>query len=149
MLEPDLIQTRGFHNTYDENGAVCGFQFCVRLTYYRGIFLSQLRPQKVIVDKEVFEKEQVIWSLGGNDYTYEEMKSNALVHWNPLEAAILKIKKEGGLQEGYHEITTGYKYSSSYMPPSLQEAIDDEEVSPFMEMMFGQLHSTRKLLLVI
>lgn len=149
MLEQDLIQTRGFHNTYDENGVITGFQFCVRLTYYRGIFLSQLRPQKVIVDGEVYEKEQVIWSLGGQDYTCEEMKTNAQVHWNPLEPAVLKLKKPGGLQEGYHEITTGYKYSSSYMPPTLQEAIDDEEVNPFMEMMFGQLHSTRKLLLVI
>lgn len=147
MLEPDLIQTRGFHNTY-ENGKITGFQFRVRLTYYRGIFLSQLRPQKVVVDGEVFEKEQVIWCVNGIDYTTEEMKEIGDIHWNPLYPAVLKLKKEGGLPEGYHEISTGYKYSSSYMPPKLQEAIEDEEVSPFLEMMFGQLHSTRKLLLV-
>lgn len=148
MLELDLIQTRGFHNIR-EDGRIVGFQFCVRLTYYRGIFLSQLRPKKVIVDGEVYEKEQVIWSLHGQDFTCEEMAANAEVHWNPLEPAVLKIRKEGGLAEGYHEISTGYMYSSSYMPPVLQEAIEDDEPSPFMEMMFGQLHSTRKLLLVM
>lgn len=148
MLELDLIQTRGFHNLR-EDGRIVGFQFCIRLTYYRGIFLSQLRPKKVIVDGEVYEKEQVIWSLQGQDFTCEEMAANAEVHWNPLEPAVLKIRKEGGLAEGYHEISTGYMYSSSYMPPVLQQAIEDEEPSPFMEMMFGQLHSTRKLLLVV
>jgi hypothetical protein len=30
----------------------------------------------------------------------------------------------------------------------LQADIDNEEVSPFLEMMFGQLHSTKKMLLV-
>lgn len=147
MLELDLIQTRGFHNIY-EDGKITGFQFCVRLTYYRGIFLSQLRPQKVVVDGEVFEKEQVVWNVNGVDYTCADMEKKGDVHWNPLDVAVLKIKKEGGLAEGYHEITTGYKYSSSYMPPKLQESIDDEEVNPFLEMMFGQLHSKRKLLLV-
>lgn len=147
MLELDLIQTRGFHNLY-EGETITGFQFCVRLTYYRGIFLSQLRPQKVIVDGEVFEKEQVIWNVNGKDYTCEEMAERGDVHWNPLDVAVLKIKKEGGLAEGYHEIRTGYKYSSSYMPPKLQEAIEDEDINPFLEMMFGQLHSTRQLLLV-
>ena len=147
MLEPDLIQTRGFRNIR-ENGAATGFQFCVRLTYYRGIYLSQLRPQRVVVDGEVFRKEEVVWRVGGKDYTFEEMRQAGSVHWNILEPAVLKIRKEGGLSEGYHEVSTGYKYSSSYMPPKLQEEIDSEEVSPFLEMMFGQLHSTRKLLLV-
>ena len=147
MLELDLIQSRGFHNLY-ENGKITGFQFNVRLTYYRGIFLSQLRPQKVVVDGEVFPREDVIWCLNGSDHTYEEMKTNSEVHWGPLSPATLKIKKEGGLSAGYHEISTGYMYSSSYMPPVLQECIDGEEISPFMQAMFGQLTSTRRLLLV-
>lgn len=147
MLEADLIQTRGFHNIV-ENGKKVGFQFCVRLTYYRGIFLSQLRPQKVVVDGEIFSKEQVAWNIKGKDFSVDEMKNNAEIHWCPTEVATLKIYKQGGLSQGYHEISTGYKYSSSYMPPELQKGIDSEEKDAFLEMMFGQLHSTRKLLLV-
>lgn len=147
MLEKDLLQTRGFHNIIQNNEAA-GFQFCVRLTYYRGIFLSQLRPQKIIVDGEVFPKEEVIWSIKNQDYTYEEMKLAGDVHWCPAEPAVLKVFKKGGLRPGYHEICTGYKYSSSYMPPILQEGIDREETNPFLEGMFGQLHSRRNLLLV-
>ena len=132
MLEKDLIQTRGFHNI-KQYGKIVGFQLCVRLTYYRGIFLSQLRPQKIIVDGKIYPKE---------------METESNVQWCPDETAILKVYIDGGLEEGYHEITTGYKYSSSYMPPKLQQDIDIEEVNPFLEMMFGQLHSTKKMLLV-
>ena len=49
MLERETIQARGFHNMI-RDGRTVGFQFCVRLDYYRGIFLSQLRPQSVVVD---------------------------------------------------------------------------------------------------
>ena len=147
MLEKDLIQTRGFHNIV-QDGVVTGFQFEVRLTYYRGIFLSQLRTQKVTVDGKVYPKEQIVWNIKGKDYTYEEMQKEGDVLWNPEETAIIKVYQAGGLEQGYHEISIGYKYSSSYMPPKLQQSIDSEEVDGFLEMMFGQLHSTRKLLLV-
>ncbi len=147
MLERDLIQTRGFHNIY-EDGKPVGFEFSVRLTYYRGIYFSQLRTQSVTVDGVVYPKEQVRWELNGTEYTYEEMKDNSQVHWNPTETASVRIYNGTGLSVGYHEVSTGYKYSSSYMPPQTQGSIDDESVDPFLEMMFGQLHSTRKLLLV-
>lgn len=147
MLEKDLIQTRGFHSI-KKDGRVVGVQFCVRLTYYRGIFLSQLRPQKVVLDGVVYPKDKVIWEIGGREYTCAEMEHESSVSWCPTETAVLKLYRDGGIEPGYHEITTGYKYSSSYMPPRLQEEIDSEEVSPFLEMMFGQLHSTRRLLLV-
>lgn len=120
----------------------------MRLTYYHGIFLSQLRTQKVVVDGKVYPKEQIVWNIKGKDYIYEEMQKEGDVLWNPEETAIIKVYQEGGLESGYHEISTGYKYSSSYMPPKLQQSIDNEEVDGFLEMIFGQLHSTRKLLLV-
>lgn len=147
MLEIDLIQTRGFHNTVNKE-IIIGFQFNIRLTYYRGIFLSQLRPQKVIVDQMIFPKEQVVWNINGMDYSYEQMKTEGNVHWSPSTIATIKVLKKGGLSQGYHKISTGYKYSSSYMPPKLQKNIDNEEVDPFLTMLFGQQHSTRELLLV-
>ena len=68
MLEKDLIQTRGFHNI-KKYGKTIGFQFCIRLTYYRGIYLSQLRPQKVIVDGKTYSADQVVWEIKGKKNT--------------------------------------------------------------------------------
>lgn len=147
MLERETIQARGFHNMI-RDGRTVGFQFCVRLDYYRGIFLSQLRPQSVVVDGISYPKESVVWELKGQEYGFEEMKSLGNVHWSPTETATLKIYREGGLTPGYHEITARYRYSSSYIPPKLQEGIDSEEGSPLLNALFGVGRSTRKLLLV-
>ena len=50
-MEKEVIQSVGFRNI-KENGKITGFQFKVRLPYYRGIFLSQLRPGTLYIDGE-------------------------------------------------------------------------------------------------
>ena len=54
-MEKQVIQSVGFRNIKDEDGNVTGFQFKVRLPYYRGIFLSQIRPGTLYVDGEKVE----------------------------------------------------------------------------------------------
>lgn len=128
MLEKDVIQTRGFHNI-EKDGKVIGFQFKIRSIYYRGLYASQIRPGKVTVDGEVFPKESQIWEIRGKDYTTEQMKQLRDVYWDITEPATIKIYKEGGLEQGYHEVGINFTYSSSYLPPKLQENLDpDSEV---------------------
>ena len=74
-MEREVIQSVGFRNI-KEDGKITGFQMKIRLPYYRGIFLSQLRPGTLFVDGERFEKEEIIWNIDGEDYSYEEMKSD-------------------------------------------------------------------------
>ena len=50
-MEKEVIQSVGFRNI-KENGKITGFQFKVRLPYYCGIFLSQLRPGTLYIDGE-------------------------------------------------------------------------------------------------
>jgi len=58
MLEKECIQARGFRNV-TEQGSTIGFQVAFRSLYYRGVWLSQLRPATVIVDGEKFSGDQV------------------------------------------------------------------------------------------
>ena len=67
-MEREVIQSVGFRNIV-ENGEVTGFQLKIRLPYYRGVFLSQLRPGTLTVDGEVFTKEQITWCIRGEEYT--------------------------------------------------------------------------------
>lgn len=62
-MEKQVIQSVGFRNIKDEEGNVTGFQFKVRLPYYRGIFLSQIRPGTLYIDGEKIEKDQIIWNI--------------------------------------------------------------------------------------
>lgn len=121
MLEKEVIQSVGFRNIKDGD-KITGFQFKIRLPYYRGVFLSQLRPGTLYVDGEKFNREDIIWNIKGQDYTYEEMKTNMDVHWATTELAVLKVKKDGGLSQGFHDLTYGFCFTSSYMPPVMQNS---------------------------
>jgi hypothetical protein len=146
-MEREVIQSVGFRNIV-ENGKVVGFQLKVRLPYYRGIFLSQLRPGTLFVDGEKFEKEDIVWSFKGEDFTYEEMKSDFKTHWSVTEPAVLKVKKQGGLSQGYHNLKYGFCFTSSYMPPIMQEHLDPDQESFIFLPEFGHHVNERKLLIV-
>ncbi len=120
MLDKESIQSRGFHNV-TENGNVAGFQVAFRSLYYRGVWLSQLRPATVIVDGEKFTGDQICWSISGKTYEQTDLAKNGNVNWPLLEPAILTVRKPGGLAQGFHDIEIQYSYSASYMPPSMDE----------------------------
>lgn len=143
MLETNVIQYKGFHNI-EENGKVVGFQICVRSDYYRGVWLSQLRPGKVIVDGVTYPKEEVIWNINGVDYTTEEMAQASHVFWRITDPAALKIKKEGGLAQGFHDVSVRFAASCSYMPPFLDVFDEDGD-----ETSFNGGTYTRKNMLIV
>lgn len=146
MQEKEVIQYRGFRNTYDENGNATGFQFRMRLNYYRGVWLSQLRVGRVIVDGEEFLADSglVTWTIDGVEYTPEEMAENNKAFWSMMRPATIRVKKPGGLAQGYHEVKVRWGYSSSYMPPSMDQFDDTKEIN-------GPFHGntvSRKMLIV-
>jgi hypothetical protein len=120
MLEKECIQSRGFRNV-SEGAAVVGFQLAIRSLYYRGVWLSQLRPATVIVDGETFEGDQVRWTIGGKTYAQEELAQHGDINWQLLEPAILTVNKAGGLAQGMHDVEVKYTYSASYMPPEMDD----------------------------
>ena len=146
-MEKQVIQSVGFRNTV-EDGKMTGFQFKIRLPYYRGVFLSQLMPGTLYVDGEKIEKDKITWVLNGEEYTNEEMAQDFRTHWNPTVPMTLKVKKDGGLSQGYHDLKYGFCFTSSYMPPVLQDTLDpDREGFVFMPE-FGHHVNERRLLIV-
>ena len=134
MLEKESIQSRGFKNIV-RDGKVVGFQLTIRSLYYRGLWLSQLRPATVIIDGETFSGDQITWTINDVTYTQSEMATLGDVHWGILEPATLTVEKEGGLESGYHDIEVSYLYSASYLPPVI-------------DTVFGTKPHKRRLLLV-
>lgn len=68
MLEREIIQLRGFRNL-KLDGEIVGFQFRIRLNYYRGVWLSMLRPGIVTIDGEKIDPRDITWELGGKSFT--------------------------------------------------------------------------------
>lgn len=146
-MEKQVIQSVGFRNIV-ENGKVTGFQFKIRLPYYRGVYLSQIRPGTLFVDGERIGKEAITWVFRGCPYTNEEMAADFRTHWAPSELMVLKVKKEGGLSQGFHDLKYGYCFTSSYMPPFLQNQLDPDKESFVFMPEFGKHVNERRLLIV-
>ena len=72
-MEKQVIQSVGFRNIR-ENDQITGFQLKIRLPYYRGVFLSQIKLGNLTVDGEIFPKDKVLWRVNGQDFTHEEMR---------------------------------------------------------------------------
>ncbi|MBR2162180.1 MAG: hypothetical protein IJ924_07440 [Bacteroidaceae bacterium] len=146
-MEKQVIQSVGFRNIVSD-GKVTGFQLKIRLPYYRGVYLSQVKVGSLVVDGEEITKDHILWRLGGSDYIWQEMLQARQVHWHPLELVTLIVDKPGGLQQGYHDLKYSYACTHSYMPPMMEEMM-----SPFKEetvylVEFGHTHHTRRLLIV-
>jgi len=122
MLEKESIQSRGFRNVI-ENGQIIGFQVAVRSLYYRDLWLSQIRPATVVADGEVFTGEQVTWTINEITYEQNDLAQYGDRNWELLKPAVLTVRKPGGLSQGYHDLEVKYRFSSSYMPPSMDELI--------------------------
>ena len=145
MLEKQIIQSVGFRNI-KEGDKVTGFQFKIRLPYYRGVFLCQLMLGTVIIDGERITPENYVWNVHGKDYTYEEIQECTDVHWTVTEPVIVKVKKEGGLSQGYHDLTYGFCFTSSYMAPSLNELDPDKELFIFFPEFGKHVHNRRMII---
>lgn len=146
-MEKQVIQSVGFRNI-QENSETVGFQFKIRLPYYRGVFLSQIKPGNLIVDGELFSKDRILWRINREDYTTEEMRKDWHRHWNPLELATLIVKKPGGLQQGFHDLEYGFCCTHSYMPPLMEDASDPTKTEVVYMPEFGHNLNTRRLLIV-
>lgn len=114
MLERENIQSRGFRNM-SVNGKVTGFQVPIRAQYYRGVWLSMLRPATVTVDGEKFEGDLITWTISGKTYAQTELQNYPEINWQKYEPAILNVSRPGGLELGIHEVEVTYGYITSYM----------------------------------
>jgi len=122
MLEKEAIQSRGFRNTI-VNGQANGFQVAVRSLYYRDLWLSQIRPATVVVDGETFSGDQITWTINGTTFEQADLAKHGNTNWELLKPAILTVRKPGGLTQGYHDFEIQYGFSSSYMPPAMDELL--------------------------
>lgn len=118
MLEQPVIQMRGFRNVRDGD-KVTGFQVAVRLPYYRGVWLPQLRPATVTVDGVAYQGAEVRWTIAGRTYEQSALADHAEVSWSNMEPAVLTVRKGGGLAPGFHDVQVAFVWSTSYLPPRM------------------------------
>ena len=115
MYEKYFLQEDSFKNVV-ENGETVGFQLGLKITYYRGLFLSMVEGFDVTIDGETFDSKDMTFTVKGKTFTFDEMEKEISLRWDFGEIALLTIKKPGGIALGEHTVEVAQKLRISYMP---------------------------------
>lgn len=110
----DVVCDNSLKNTYVD-GRRMGLQFDIRLSYYRGQFLSVVDRFEVAADGEKADPEAITFCLHGKEFSICELQSCYYEFWNILEPATIKVHRPGGLAPGKHKIEVTFYFRSPYM----------------------------------
>ena len=117
MAGRQIYNPEAFKNV-EADGKIIGFSFEFKAQYYRGFTLSIVRDIKVNVDGVDYPREAVRFTVNGETFTLEEMRTviDSDYRWEFGEYATVTVKKEGGLAAGKHHIKSEQLIVPSYMP---------------------------------
>jgi len=118
----DVVCDNSLQHTYVRDQKV-GYQFQIRLSNYRGHYLSCIKELKVTVDGEAVNQDDVTFCLNGKEFTMLQLPHLISEFWNLIEPATIKIYKPGGLASGSHHIDVTLLLRIPYLrtPGSKQE----------------------------
>lgn len=111
----DVI-TDGTLRHYYVNGKKMGYQFDVRLSYYRGHFLTDIDEFAVTVDGRKVPDESVKFCINGKEFSPNEFDKCYTEFWQVIEPATVRVFLPGGLCEGEHHVDFHMIMRSPYMP---------------------------------
>lgn len=120
----DVLRDGTLKNVY-VNGKKLGYQFDIRLSYYRGHFLSLINELSLSVDGKEVPAEDIKFCLHEKEFGLAELHDAVSEFWPIIEPATIKVFKIDGLEKGEHDIDLKLQFRSPYMP------ISDTEYMPW------------------
>lgn len=96
-------------------GKKVGCRFDVRLSYYRGHFLSTIDEIGVRIDGEEIPKQDITIRLKGEEYGISQLPHLGNVFWPIAEPATICVFRDGGFAEGEHDVDFTLFFRSPYM----------------------------------
>ncbi len=116
----DVLRDGSLKNTY-VNGEKMGYKFDIRLSYYRGHFLSVIDRLELKVDGKEVKQDDITFCLRGKEFGVAQLHDLVSEFWPILEPATIKVFQKGGLSAGEHDINFTLIFHSPYMPVSETE----------------------------
>ncbi|MEH7490669.1 C-glycoside deglycosidase beta subunit domain-containing protein [Neobacillus niacini] len=110
----DVVCDDSLVNTY-VNGKKLGYEFQIRLSNYRGHFLSCIEEFVVTVDGNEVNSDDITFCLNEKEFTLRQLPSLISEFWNLIEPATIKVFAPGGLTEGEHYIDVKLMLRIPYM----------------------------------
>jgi hypothetical protein len=110
----DVVSDDSLKNTY-VNGKKLGYEFKIRLSNYRGHYLSCIEEFAVTVDGKEVNPDHLTFTLNGKEFTIGQLPSLVSEFWNLIEPATIHVYQPGGLLEGEHQIDVKLMLRIPYM----------------------------------
>lgn len=95
----DVVCDDSLVNTY-VNGKKLGYEFQIRLSNYRGHFLSCIEECAVTVDGKEVNSDDITFCLNGKEFTLSQLPSLISEFWNLIEPATINVYQPGDYQKG-------------------------------------------------
>lgn len=115
MFARHMFNPEGFRNV-TVDGKTIGYEFEMKLQYYRGVTLSILRDIEVWIDEEKEVREDIRFTVNDETFTLNEMKTVIDNRWLFGRYGKVTVLKDGGLKAGAHHIKCTQTIAPSYMP---------------------------------
>lgn len=116
----NYVFSEGTCKNYEVAGTIEGFEMKTRITYYRGVPCSMIHCVEVEVDGQKVEENNIIFSPDQNEFfTVNELTTLTTYKWEYGEEAIVRVKMQGGLSAGNHEVTLRTGIRTAYIPVPL------------------------------
>lgn len=115
MYDKYLIVGEEFKNVV-EGGQVTGFQFGLRLPYYRGVVCSLVGKTELTVDGEPVDYDKMYVTIGGRTIKMTGLEDEPVHKWEFGDIGIVKVEKPGGLTPGEHKLSISQHMKISYVP---------------------------------
>ncbi|MDT0145595.1 DUF6379 domain-containing protein [Priestia aryabhattai] len=110
----DTVCDNSLVNTYI-NDKKLGYEFQVRLSYYRGHYLSCIEELTVVVDGKKIDSNDMTFCLNDKEFTMAQIPYLISEFWNVNEAATIKVYNPNGLDDGEHTIEVTLLLRNAYM----------------------------------
>lgn len=97
-----------------------GFEFDVRIPYYRGVAVSMIEAFEIRVDGREVPRDAIRFVLRGRTFTHDQLEQDVETRWEFGEVATLTVAWPEGLDPGEHTIEQATQLRISYLPAPLR-----------------------------
>ena len=102
-----------------EHGKKVGYCVNIKINYYRGLPLCCIDRISLEVDGEMIDPESMVVQHNGREYPYSELLKDDFptdIYWIFGEMLRVIVKKDGGIEQGRHNVKLTLGTRRSYTP---------------------------------
>lgn len=111
-----LVEKKDIRNVITADGNRAGFEFQMKIPYYRGVALSMIDDLYVKVGEDKFPKERLTFTVDGHTYTWPQIETVTSFRWEYGKKATIFVPLEFGIFSGRPaRVEIGCAIRMSYM----------------------------------